>query len=155
MKPIILAASAALCLSFLSPAANAQMPSWSTEQQSAWKVVSDSWVDDVAQNGKWPANYADPQFIGWSPDVPSPRGLEASIRWSRFSEKQSKVIHYEITPQAIAMSGSTAVVSYTLLIVSQRGTDKPEHNQEAITETLVRSGGSWKYLSSVSFRLKD
>jgi hypothetical protein len=153
MKPMILAASAALCLSFLSPAAHAQMPTWSPEQQGAWKLVSDSWVDDVAQNGKWPAQYADPQFIGWSPDVPSPRGLAASIRWSRFSETQGKVIHYEITPQAIALSGNTAVVSYTLLIVYQRGTDKPSHDQEAITETLVRSGGSWKYLSSVSFPL--
>ena len=153
MKTMILAAAAGLCLSFLAPAAHAQMPTWSAEQQSAWKLVSDSWVDDVAQNGKWPANYADPQFIGWSPDVPSPRGLAASVRWSRFSEKQGKVIHYEITPQAIAMSGNTAVVSYTLLIVWQRGTDKPDHDQEAITETLVRSGSSWKYLSSVGFPL--
>jgi hypothetical protein len=135
--------------------AHAQMPTWSAEQQTAWKLVSDSWVDDVAQNGKWPAQYADPQFIGWSPDVPSPRGLAASIRWSRFSETQGKVIHYEITPQAIALSGNTAVVSYTLLIVYQRGTDKPSHDQEAITETLVRSGSSWKYLASVSFPLDD
>lgn len=153
MKPMIFAASAALCLAFIAPSAHAQMPTWSPEQQGAWKVVADSWVDDVAQNGKWPAEYADPQFIGWSPETPSPRGLAASIRWSRFSETQGKVIHYEITPQAIALSGSTAVVSYTLLIVYQRGTDKPEYDQDAITETLVKSGGSWKYLSSVGFSL--
>lgn len=153
MKIKFLAAAAALCLSCFAPMASAQMPTWSAEQQSAWKLVSDSWVDDVAQNGKWPANYADPQFIGWSPDVPSPRGLAASVRWSRFSEKQGKVIHYEITPQAIALSGNTAVVSYTLLIIHQRGTDKPSNDQEAITETLVRSGSSWKYLSSISFPL--
>lgn len=152
----LLAAAAAVTLAFgFSAAAHAQMPTWSAEQQGAWKVVSDSWVDDVTQNGKWPADYADPQFIGWSPDVPSPRGLAASIRWSRFSETQGKVIHYEITPQAIALSGNTAVVSYTLLIVYQRGSDKPDYDQEAITETLVRSGGSWKYLSSVSFPLDD
>jgi SnoaL-like domain len=154
MKKTILAAVAAAALTFgAATTAHAQMPTWSPEQQGAWKLVTDSWADDVAQNGKWPANYADPQFIGWSPDVPSPRGLEASIRWSRYTEKQGKVIHYEITPQAIALSGNTAVVSYTLLIIWQRGTDKPDHSQEAITETLVRSGGGWKYLSSVSFPL--
>jgi hypothetical protein len=155
MNTKMLAACAAFCVSMLSVQASAQMPTWSAEQQSAWKVVSDSWVDDVAQNGKWPAQYADPQFIGWSPDVPSPRGLAASIRWSRFNETQGKVIHYEITPQAIAISGSTAVVSYTLLIVSQRGTDKPDRDQEGITETLVRSGNTWKYLSSIGFPLDD
>lgn len=131
------------------------MPSWTAEQQSAWKVVSDSWVDDTAGNGKWPAEYADPQFYGWGPDTPSPRGLNASIAWSRFSEKQQKVLHYEITPVAIAISGNTAVASYTLLMVTQRGTDKPETSREGITETLVRSGGTWKYLASVGFSFGD
>lgn len=149
-----LAAAAAVTLAFgISSAAHAQMPTWSAEQQGAWKVVSDSWVDDVAQNGKWPGAYTDPQFISWAGDHPSPRGRDAATRWSRFTETQGKVIHYEITPQAIALSGNTAVVSYTLLIVWQRGTDKPDYDKEAITETLVRSGGSWKYLSSVSFPL--
>ncbi|MBA4748091.1 MAG: nuclear transport factor 2 family protein [Sphingopyxis sp.] len=154
MTKNLLAAAAAFTLAFgFSATTHAQMPTWSTEQMGAWKVVSDSWVDDVAQNGKWPGEYADPQFITWSTDSPSPRNRDGAIRWTRFNEKQGKVLHYEITPQAIALSGNTAVVSYTLLIVTQQGTDKPDHDQEAITETLVRSGGSWKYLSSVSFPL--
>ncbi|MDX2211010.1 MAG: nuclear transport factor 2 family protein [Sphingopyxis sp.] len=148
-----IAASAALCLSFTAPAAMAQMPTWTAEQMGAWKLVSDSWVDDVAKNGKWPGEYADPQFITWAVDSPAPRNRDGAIRWTRFAESQGKVLHYEITPQAIALSGNTAVVSYTLLIVTQRGDDKPDYDKEAITETLVRSGGGWKYLSSVSFSL--
>lgn len=155
MRNMLIAASAAVCLTLVAPAANAQMPTWSAEQQSVWKVVSDSWVDDTAANGKWPGEYTDPQFIGWSRDTPSPRGRDASIRWSRFSEKQQKVLHYEITPLAIALSGNTAVTSYTLFMVTQRGDAKPEHVKEGITETLVRSGGTWKYLSSVGFSLGD
>ncbi len=148
------AASAAATL-FMGTAqiASAQMPSWSPEQTAVWKVVEESWVDDVAQNGKWPADYADPQMLSWSAEFPSPRGKDSSIRWAKFGNSQSKTLQYDITPLAIALSGNTAVVSYTALVVSQRGTDKPDREKEAITETLVRSGGTWKYLATTSFSL--
>ena len=131
----------------------AQMPTWSAEQKAVWAVVEASWADDVAGNGKWPAYYADPQMTAWSAEHPSPRGTNAVARWSRFNEGQGKTIFYEITPQAIAISGNAAVASYTLVIVRQRGTDKPVTSQEAVVETLVRTNGAWKYLSTSGWSL--
>lgn len=147
------ASAAAMLFAGTAQVASAQMPTWSPEQAAVWKVVEQSWVDDVAQNGKWPANYADPQMLSWSPDFPSPRGKDSAVRWSKFGNSQSKTLQYEVTPLAIALSGNTAVVSYTAVVVSQRGTDKPERERDAITETLVRSGDTWKFLATTSFGL--
>ncbi len=76
MHSKLYAASAALFVMAMAPLASAQMPTWSAEQTEAWKVVQQSWVDDVAQNGKWPANYADPQMVVWSSEFAAPRGKD-------------------------------------------------------------------------------
>jgi hypothetical protein len=153
MNRMMFAASAALFVMGAAPVASAQMPTWSAEQAEAWKVVQQSWVDDVAQNGKWPANYADPQMVVWSSEFAAPRGKDSAVRWTKFQATQGKVIQYELSPQSISLSGDTAVVTYALTIVNQRGTDKPEWGKEAIVETLVRGDGGWKFLSSTSFAL--
>ncbi len=149
----LLAASAALFVMAAPPLASAQMPTWSAEQTDAWKVIQQSWADDVAQNGKWPAIYADPQMVTWSSEFAAPRGKDSAVRWTKFQTTQGKVIQYELSPQSISLSGDTAVVTYALTIVTQRGTDKPDWGKEAIVETLVRSGTGWKFLSSTSFAL--
>ena len=46
------------------------------------------------------------------------------------------------------------MVNYVAVNVSQRGTDKPDRDANAIIETLVRDGTGWKFLSSSSFSLK-
>jgi len=153
MNRILFAASAALFVMAAAPVASAQMPTWSAEQTEAWKIVQQSWVDDVAQNGKWPANYADPQMVVWSAEFAAPRGKDSAVRWTKFQTTQGKVIQYELAPQSISLSGDTAVVTYALTIVTQRGTDKPDWGKEGIVETLVRSGTGWKFLSSTSFAL--
>lgn len=155
MHSKLLAASAALFVLAMAPTASAQMPSWSAEQTDAWKVVQQSWADDVAQNGKWPANYADPQMVVWSAEFAAPRGKDSAIRWTKFGTTQGKVIQYELSPQSISLSGDTAVVTYALTIVTQRGTDKPDWGKEGIAETLVRTTTGWKFLSSISFSLED
>ncbi|MBK6411920.1 nuclear transport factor 2 family protein [Sphingopyxis sp.] len=153
MHSKLLAASAALFVLAMVPIASAQMPTWSAEQSDAWKVVQQSWVDDVAQNGKWPANYADPQMVVWSSEFAAPRGKDSAVRWTKFQNTQGKVIQYELSPLSISLSGDTAVVTYALTIVSQRGTDKPDWGKEGIVETLVRTTSGWKFLSSTSFAL--
>ena len=153
MNRILFAASAALLTMATAQVASAQMPTWSAEQSEAWKVVQQSWADDVAQNGKWPANYADPQMVVWSGEFAAPRGKDSAVRWTKFQTTQGKVIQYELSPQSISLSGDTAVVTYALTIVTQRGTDKPDWGKEAIVETLVRTTTGWKFLSSTSFAL--
>ncbi len=137
-----------------SGAAAAQAPTWNAEQTAVWKVVSQSWADEAAQNGKWPGSYVDDHVISWSQENPMPSYKDSLIKWSRFNESQSKTIHYDISPAAIAIRGDTAVVNYVAINVSQRGTEKPDRDVNAIIETLVRDGNSWKFLSTSSFSLK-
>lgn len=138
----------------LTGAAAAQAPTWTAEQTAVWKVVSQSWADEAAQNGKWPGSYVDDNVISWSQENPMPNYKDSLIKWSRFNESQSKTIHYDISPAAIAIRGDTAVVNYVAINVSQRGTDKPDRDVNAIIETLVRDSNSWKFLSTSSFSLK-
>ncbi len=134
--------------------AAAQAPTWSAEQTAVWKVVSQSWADEAAQNGKWPSSYVDDNVISWSQENPVPIYKDSLVKWTRFNDKQQKTIHYDISPAAIAVRGDTAVVNYVATNVSQRGTDKPDRDVNAIVETLVRDGTGWKYLSTSSWSLK-
>jgi ketosteroid isomerase-like protein len=155
MNRKILTATAMVAFAFgASNVAIAQAPSWSAEQTAVWKVVSDSYVDEVAKNGKWPNAYVDDQVISWSAASPIPKGKASIEKWARFNDSQSKTLQYEIHPVAIAVSGDTAVVHYTGMFVSQRGTDKPETEVNGTIETLVRSGGQWKFLSLTGFDIK-
>lgn len=138
----------------LTGASVAQAPTWNAEQTAVWKVVSQSWADETAQNGKWPGSYVDDNVISWSQENPMPGYKDSLIKWSRFNESQYKTIHYDISPAAIAIRGDTAVVNYVAINVSQRATEKPDRDVNAIIETLVRDGNSWKFLSTSSFSLK-
>lgn len=135
-------------------AAVAQAPTWSSDQMAVWSVVENSWADEMAQNGKWPAAYADDNIVAWDAEWPMPRNKAALTKWSRFNDTQRKTIHYDISPVAIAVSGSTAVVNYHAVQISQRDKDKPERDVLGITETLVKSGATWKFLSTSGFNLK-
>ena len=155
MKSRISTALVTLAVGFgFAGSAAAQAPTWTPEQTAVWTVVSQSWADESAQNGKWPGSYVDDNVISWSQENPMPIYKDSLIKWSRFNESQSKTIHYDISPAAIAIRGNTAVVNYVATNVSQRGTDKPDRDVNAIIETLVRDGSGWKFLSTSSFSLK-
>lgn len=155
MKSKFSKAIVTLAISFgFAGAVAAQAPTWSAEQTAVWKVVSQSWADEAAQNGKWPDSYIDDNVISWSQENPMPIYKDSLVKWTRFNEKQSKTIHYDLSPAAIAIRGDTAVVNYVATNVSQRGTDKPDRDVNAIIETLVRDGTGWKFLSTSSFSLK-
>ena len=132
-------------------AAVAQAPTWSADQTAAWGVVSQSWADEVAQNGKWPGAYAHENMVSWGEDFPIPRSKDSVTKWTRFEDTQGKVINYEISPVAIAVSGNTAVVNYYAVAMRQRGNDKPEREVTGLVETLVKDGNGWKFLASTSF----
>lgn len=155
-------AAAALAASFpMAAPAMAQAPSWSSEQQSVWAVIEQSWRDEVARNGKWPGSYTDPNMTAWGPEWPMPRNAASLERWTRFQDKQGKSLEYEIQPMAIAISGNTAVVNYGAVTMWQRevprgeSPPKPERDMTALSETLVRTAGGWKFLSSTSYPLND
>ncbi len=153
MPSALFAVSAAILLAAPS-VVSAQMPNWSKEQMEVWEVVSESWADDVAKNGKWPEAYADEQMVAWEADFPIPRSKASIAKWSRFYDSQGKTLQYEISPVAIAVSGNTAVANYMAVMVTQRADDKPEREVIGITETLVRTGNRWKYLATSGFNMK-
>ena len=155
MKLRILTATAMVAMALSAPVVvQAQTPSWTAEQMAVWKVVSDSYVDEVAKNGKWPKAYVHDNVVSWSAESPIPKGKASMEKWARFNDSQGKTLQYEIHPVAIAVTADTAVVHYTGMFVSQRGTDKPETEVNGTIETLVRSGGQWKFLSLTGFDMK-
>jgi hypothetical protein len=138
----------------LPASALAQAPTWSPQQTAVWNVVSQSWADEVARNGRWPSNYVHDNVVGWDSSWPLPRYKTSLEKWSRFQDKQRQTLEYELAPAAIAVSGDTAVVHYTGVSVTQRGQEKPEREMFGAVETLVKSGGTWKFLSVTGFDLK-
>lgn len=132
----------------------AQAPTWSNEQLAVWNVVTQSWADEVAQNGRWPGNYVHDRVVAWDNSWPSPRYKTSMEKWTRFENAQRRTLEYELAPEAITVSGDTAVVHYTGVTVSQRAQDKPDREMFGVVETLVRSGGNWKFLSLTGFDLE-
>lgn len=135
-----------------SPAA-AQAPTWNAEQTAVWTAVQQSWADEVARNGRWPGTAVHERFVSFDGAFPFPRYRQSFDKWVRFNDSQRQTIQYEISPSAITIAGDTAVVHYTGVTVGQRGTDKPEREMYGISETLVRQGGAWKFLSSSGWEL--
>jgi len=152
IRTIVVAAVAAVAAALPGSVA-AQAPSWSPEQTAVWTVVTQSWADEVAENGRWPGGYVHDGVVAWDAKWPLPRYKAAMEKWTRFNDAQRQVLQYELTPAAITIAGDTAVVHYATVTVSQRATDAPEREMSGSVETLVRSGGKWKFLSLSSFEL--
>lgn len=152
MKHTIMVAAALTAA--LPASAAAQAPTWSSEQTAVWNVVSQSWADEVARNGRWPSSYVHDRVVAWDSSWPLPRYKASIERWSRFQDKQRQTLEYELAPAAITIAGDTAVVHYTGVSMSQRAQDKPEREMFGAVETLVRSGGAWKFLSVTGFDLE-
>ena len=160
MRSIFAPAALAAAL-FLASPLSAQAPSWSADQRAVWAVIEQSWKDEVDRNGRWPGNYVDANVVTWGPEWPMPRYRESMERWVRYYDKAGRTVQYEIQPMAITMSGNTAVVNYGAVTMSQRevargeNPPKPEREMVGITETLIRTPGGWKFLSSTAFPMGD
>lgn len=144
--------ASAVGLVFAAPAA-AQSPSWNAEQTAVWKLVEQSWADEVARNGRWPGNYVHDQMTTFDASFPMPRHRASFEKWVRFNDSQRRTLQYEIAPAAITVAGDTAVVHYTGVTMAQQGQEKPDREMFGVSETLVRSGGSWKFLSSSGWEI--
>ena len=56
MRKSIVLLTSVLALGGLTTSAMAD--DWSKDQTAVWSVVSQSWEDEVARNGKWPGDYS-------------------------------------------------------------------------------------------------
>lgn len=143
-----------LVLVLFATNAFAQQAMWSDTQKEVWALVEQSWVDDVAENGKWPSAYLHANYSAWSDDTAAPRGSASTIKWSRYGDENSTTLQYEVSPEAISIAGGTAVVHYNVTLVTENHEGKRDSSVGRITEILVRDGNSWKWLGGVSYEPK-
>ena len=137
----------ALCL-----LAGASYADLNEAQQSVWEVVEQSWVDDVAKNGKWPANYVHDEVVNWGENWPTPRGKASIMKWSRFADKSdTRILIYELFPLAIVVVGDTAVVTYNIVTIEEDAKKERKRESSGLVETLVRDGKTWKFLGLTGF----
>jgi hypothetical protein len=71
MKKIIL--RLALIMTLLGLTNFVMADEWSKEQTAAWTTITLSWQDEVAGNGKCPANYIHENLVSWGESWPQPR----------------------------------------------------------------------------------
>jgi len=153
MKKIILLLASVLTLVSLTTVAMAD--DWSKDQTAVWSVVSQSWEDEVARNGKWPADYIHEDVVAWGVSWPQPRHGASMIKWSRFNEQVDKTLIYELFPVAVVVVGDTAVVNYNVVMMAENYEAKRKRSSQGLIETLVRDGQTWKFLSLTSFDIKS
>ena len=138
---------------YLFPSLSSYAQTWSAEQTALWDYVTQSWEDDVAKNGKWPAEYAHESYVGWGAKDPAPRNREESISWNRVqNEGGSTTIWYKVTPMSIVIEGDTAVVMYYADLLVEDKEKKRKRDATGLVEVFVREGQGWKFLSSTGFK---
>lgn len=125
----------------------------SDDQKAVWKVVADSWADDVAENGKWPNEYIHEDAHSWGPTWPAPRDAESIASWSRFDSESGDTIKYELFPITITVVDDTAVAYYGMVTVSTDYQGKRERSSGGLIETLVRTDAGWKFIGLTSFEM--
>ena len=152
MKNYIWLGAIVACL--LAVSVNAQQASWNDAQKEVWGLVEQSWVDDVAENGKWPAAYIHDSYVSWGDSSAAPRYKDAVVAWSRFSDESNKTIMYEVIPAAIVIAGDTAVVHYHATTVTEDNKGERDQTVSRISEVLVRDGSSWKWITGVNYEPK-
>lgn len=135
-------------------AVNGQQPTWDAAQMEVWKVVEQSWVDDAAENGKWPNDYVHDKYVAWGADSGGPVYKDSSIKWSRFVDESYDTLIYETSPAAITVEGNTAVVNYYATTVTKDDQDKRKRSVVRISEVLVKDGNKWMFLAGSNFAPK-
>ena len=136
---------------FSLPVSVATAAEWSEAQAAVWQFVEQSWVDDAGETGKWPGEYVHPEVLNWDSDWPVPRGLSSMSKWTKMRDSRTELVAYELFPHDILVKGDTAVVFYTVVDVRTGPDGKAERDVGGVVETLVREGGSWKYLALTGF----
>ena len=138
----------------VSQGAQGQLPSWDAAQRAVWAFVEQSWVDDAAENGRWPTEYVHDKVVDWGDSQPAPRGIERLTEWTRFEDQGNETLYYEITPAAIVVEDNTAVVHYHLITVTENHAGERETSVLGLIETLIRQNGAWRYISLSAFEPK-
>ena len=141
-------------LVFFVCSAQAQEPTWNKSQMEVWEVVQQSWVDDVAENGNWPANYVHNNYVTWGADSGGPSYKDSAIKQSRYDDESSDTLIYENSPASITVAGDTAVVNYYSTTVSTSSEGKPKRTVTRISEVLVKNDKKWMFLAGSNFEAK-
>jgi hypothetical protein len=137
------------CLLTLS--VSAYEATWSDAQKQIWDIVEQSWVDDVAENGKWPAVCVHDSYVSWGDSSTAPRYKDAVAAWSRFSDDSIKSVMHEVIPAALVVAMDTSVVHYHATTVTEDDKGERKQSVSPISETLVRDGSKWNWIKSINY----
>jgi hypothetical protein len=128
---------------------------WNDDQSALWEVVTQSWVDDVGETGKWPDSYVHDDVVSWGAEWPIPRDKASISKWTRFRDANTEMLEYELFPLAVIVEGDTGVAHYSVVSVRKSSEGKNTRTVDGIIETLHRTGRSWKYISLGGFSIDD
>jgi len=120
---------------------------WTSAQQAVLKVVTDSWDAIAARDVDWTDNFVHENAVVWSDQRPMPQTRDSEKKWNRFEYPREDVLVYEVSPAAIVIEGSTAVVHYyfSLGVEDKEGKRKITHGR--CTDILTADGSSWKFIA--------
>jgi len=117
---------------------------WTDNQTEVWTYVSESWSEHV-DPGTW-SEELDPNGYGWNTDYPVPTSRDQMAARTRVFGAEGKVLHYQLDPIKIAVSGDTAIAFYYANVVETNYEGKRENSTERCADTLVKRGGQWRFL---------
>ena len=133
-------------LMLIAGEATAQAPALSADQTGVWTVVQESWARDQAKDTRWMEEGMAAGSMAWNNEWPTPRGKAALRRWADFYNKGYTMQIHELVPQAVSIDGDTALVHYMWSAVYEAADGESDDEHGRCSDTLVRRGGSWKFL---------
>lgn len=127
---------------------------WTEKQLEVWNVIETTWAAEAEDSGLWPTQFAVPDYQSWGQDEALPQSLETVDATLKHWNKHSKLQHYRLKPASITVDGDTAVINYYATEYRETTEGVRSRSVLAITETLVRREGQWRFLASSSWMPK-
>ena len=122
-------------------------------EDEVWQRVVASWEDDVNETGNWPGSYVHTDVVSWGAEWPAPRGRSSIAKWTKFRDDNSDVLSHELFRHKVVVVDDTAIANYSVVMVRRDSEGKQQRSVQGIVETLVRSEGTWRYLSLTGFSI--
>ena len=120
---------------------------WTAAQQGVLDVVIDSWDAIAARDVNWTDRFVHENAVVWSDQNPMPLTRAQEKEWDRFEFPNEKMLTYTVSPAAIVVEGTTAIVHYyySLGMEDREGERNIVHGR--CSDILINDDGDWKFIS--------
>jgi ketosteroid isomerase-like protein len=117
------------------------------DSADVWSVIEEEWNADENGDQDWPDRLLTDDFSGWEYDSPAPRSKSSMKMWNRFNKQIGKMVAHELYPLSIVVHQDVAVAHYLFSSAFESKDGDIEVSNGRYTDVLVRSDGSWKFLT--------